>query len=57
MKFGIGYNEPIFYPYEKAICQAIVVPVPQNTVEEISVEELQAIPSERGTGALGSSNK
>lgn len=57
MKFGIGYNEPIFYPYEKAICQAMVVPVPQNTVEEISVEELQAIPSERGTGALGSSNK
>ena len=47
----------IFYPYSKAIAQALVIPVPQVTIEEISYKELQAIPSERGLGALGSSNK
>ena len=45
------------YPYEKAICQALVVPVPQTEVEEITFDELQAITSERGNGALGSSGK
>ena len=45
------------YPYEKAICQALVVPVPQTEVEEISFDELQTISSERGNGALGSSGK
>lgn len=45
------------YPYTKAIAQALVVPVPQTTVEEISYEKLQNIESERGMGALGSSNK
>ncbi len=47
----------ILYPYSKAIAQALVVEVPQTNIEEISYEELQAIPSERGIGALGSSNK
>jgi dUTP pyrophosphatase len=47
----------LFYPYEKAIAQALVVPVPKTTVEEISYEELQNIKSERGLGALGSSGK
>lgn len=47
----------IFYPYEKAICQALVVPVPTVDVEEYTYEELKAIPSSRGTGALGSSGK
>lgn len=46
-----------FYPYSKAIAQALVIPVPQVKVEEIAYNELQAIPSERGLGALGSSNK
>lgn len=45
------------YPYEKAICQAIVVPVPKMKVTEISYKELQNIKSERGNGALGSSGK
>lgn len=45
------------YPYEKAIAQAVVVPVPEVEVEEISYEELQVIPSERGSGKLGSSSK
>ena len=47
----------ILYPYSKAIAQALIVNVPEAKIEEISYEELQAIPSERGIGALGSSNK
>ena len=47
----------ILYPYEKAIAQALVIPVPEVNVEEISYDELKNIPSERGMGALGSSNK
>lgn len=50
-------NDAIVYPYEKAIAQAMVVPVPKINIEEISYEELKAISSERGTGKLGSSNK
>lgn len=50
-------KDAILYPYSKAIAQALVVPVPKVEIEEISYEELQAIPSERGLGALGSSNK
>ena len=47
----------VFYPYSKAIAQALVVPVPKTEVEETSYEELQNIKSERGLGALGSSGK
>ena len=47
----------IRYPYEKAICQALVIPVPTVDVEEYTYDELLAIPSSRGTGALGSSGK
>lgn len=45
------------YPYDKAIAQALVLPVPEVEVEELTYEELQTIPSERGLGALGSSGK
>lgn len=47
----------IQYPTTKAICQALVVPVPVVEVEEISYEELKEIPSERGMGSRGSSGK
>lgn len=47
----------ILYPYSKAIAQALVIPVPETIVEEISYEELMNIPSERGMGMLGSSSK
>ena len=47
----------ILYPYSKAIAQALVVEVPEVNIEEISYNELQQIPSERGVGLLGSSNK
>lgn len=52
------YNgNTVIYPYEKAIGQLLVVPVPKIDVKELTVEELQAIPSERGTGKVGSSGK
>lgn len=50
-------SDYILYPYEKAICQALVLPVPEVEIEEYTYEELKAIPSERGTGRLGSSGK
>lgn len=45
------------YPTTKAICQAIVVPVPRVTIEEVTYEDLKNIASERGVGSLGSSKK
>lgn len=47
----------IVYPYEKAIAQAVLHDVFKTDVKEISYEELKEIKSERGMGALGSSNK
>ena len=49
--------QSFIYPYSKAIAQALVIPVPEVAVEELTYEELQAIPSERRLGALGSSGK
>lgn len=51
------YKDVIIYPYSKAIAQMMIVAVPKMEVIELSVEELQAISSERGLGMLGSSNK
>ena len=47
----------LYYPYSKAIAQMLVLPVPSVTIKEVPYEELKAIESERGEGALGSSNK
>lgn len=47
----------ILYPYEKAICQGMFLPVPVIKMEEISLDELSQIPSARGTGCLGSSGR
>jgi dUTP pyrophosphatase len=49
--------ESFVYPYSKAIVQAIVTPVLETNKEELSYEDLKAIPSERGLGKLGSSLK
>ena len=46
-----------YYPYEKAICQAVLLPVPKVIAEEIPYVELLQMESERGLGNLGSSNK
>lgn len=54
--YGIS-PDGFVYPYSKAIAQALVLPVPDVNVEEITYEELKAITSERGLGALGSSGK
>lgn len=45
------------YPYSKAICQAVLLPVPKVDIEEVDYETLKSFKSERGTGCLGSSNK
>lgn len=47
----------IVYPYEKAIAQLLLLPVPKANVKEIPYERLSLIPSRRGTGVLGSSGK
>lgn len=47
----------IKYPLSKAICQAIVLPVPTCEIEEINKEQLELYKSERGDGKLGSSGK
>jgi len=47
----------ISYPYEKAICQALLLSVPFADIEEYTYEEIQAIPSKRGDGCLGASGK
>lgn len=51
------YNEHIHYPYKKAICQVVLLPVPKVEIEEIDYETLISFKSERGTGLLGSSGK
>ena len=50
-------TNPTIYPYNKAICQALILPSPTLGVAEISYEELKTIPSNRGDGMLGSSGK
>ena len=49
--------EAMYYPITKAIAQLIVHDVPSMETKEISYEELKEIPSDRGTGSLGSSRK
>lgn len=51
-----GY-EKLLVPTSKAIAQFAIEYVPDVSLSEISVEELQKIYSKRGTGALGSSDK
>ena len=51
------FSECIVYPYEKGIAQCLMVRVPQLEIQEITHQDLLSIPSERGTGALGSSGK
>lgn len=57
-----GYNEflpqnILVYDASKAIAQALVIPVPNVNIQEISYEELKNITSERRDGSLGSTNK
>ena len=54
MRNTSGYT---IYPYEKAIAQALIIPVPKVNIEELTYDELKEIESDRGMGALGSSGK
>lgn len=45
------------HPYSKAICQALVLPVPQVKTTELSYDELKCINSKRGNNGFGSSGK
>jgi len=47
----------IVYPYSKAICQVVLLPVPKVNIEEIDYETLKKFESERGIGCLDSTNK
>lgn len=53
----VDKNVYLYYPKKKAICQGVVLPVPNMNVKEISYDELKKIPSIRGDGKLGSSGK
>lgn len=55
--YGDVMPESFVYPYSKAIAQAVLFPNYKANVEDISYDELKEIKSERGMGALGSSNK
>ncbi len=46
-----------FYPYDKAIAQAIFIWLPKAKIEIISYNDLLKIESERGLGMLDSTNK
>lgn len=50
-------SNAIFYPETKAIAQLVLHKVDNLPVEEIPYEQLKEIPSKRGMGILGSSNK
>lgn len=51
-----SFPDAIFYPTDKAICQAVLLPVPQTTVYEISYDELQEFSSDRMSKMFGSTN-
>lgn len=51
------WNNIIIHPYEKAICQAVVVESIHMNTATVSYEELKNVESERGVGRYGSSGK
>lgn len=53
----MSFAGKIYYPMSKAIAQAVMVVIPKLDSKEISMEDYLKIPSERGTGKLGSSGK
>lgn len=55
--FNYGDGKCVIYPYEKAIAQALLLPVPKVTIVEKTIEEVLNVNSERQTGMLGSSGK
>ena len=55
---GVEDNDFVtYYPYSKAIAQAVVLPVPKTKVVELELSELLSNKTDRGEGMLGSSGK
>lgn len=50
-------SESIRVDVTKAIAQGILIPNPLKVIEEYTVDEIEAIDSERGSGGFGSTNK
>lgn len=50
-------DDYIIYPYSKAICQALMVSVPEMDVRRVTMPVYEMYSTERGAGALGSSGK
>ena len=50
-------RDTIFYPYTKAIAQAVFLPVPKTEIKEVDYETLKGFISERGEEMLGSTDK
>ena len=50
-------DKVIYYPYNKAIAQAVLCTIPKLKVEEISDSDLLNFKSDRGINMLGSSGK
>ncbi len=58
VRYGfLKLRKKLLYPYTKAICQAILIRVPDYTTSEITIEDLKLFSSERGEGKLGASGK
>ncbi|NCC00442.1 MAG: dUTP pyrophosphatase [Clostridia bacterium] len=55
--FKNGESSVTIYPYEKAIAQALFLPLAQADSKTVPYDELKAMTSERGMGMLGSSEK
>lgn len=58
-KDNLEINMPsntLFYPYDKAIAQAIFLPVPKTDIEEVSYDVLKLFSSDRGENMLGSTD-
>lgn len=53
----INAKEYILYSYDKAIAQALLIPVPSSKVEEVAFENLCKETSERMSGGFGSTNQ
>jgi dUTP pyrophosphatase len=53
----VEFKGHTYYPYSLAIVQATLDLVPDVDVQEVTYDALKAIPSVRGTGAMGSSGK
>lgn len=56
-KHLFGDDTFIEYPITKAIAQVVFQKVPKANLEEVSVEDILSVESERGSGKLGSSGK